>query len=151
VKIEEIEYVEKNDKKYYKLKIDGKSFTAFDGALGFFQLKDGKILVGYDAKVVYTEKSSTYNNKPVTYRNIDGFEEIKEGKAEVTNTGDDKMTKNDWANKDRRITRMSCLARAIEFFELNKEGIANEVISEESVISLARKFETQYIYGESEE
>jgi hypothetical protein len=149
--LEEVSKIEKNGKTFYKLKIDGKNFTAFDSCKGFEQLESGEVKAGDNAKVEFSEKKSEFKGQPVTYRNIISFDNIEKG--EPKKIVDNSMSKADWADKDRRITRMSCLARAIEFFELNKERMKEEfpgVISEETVINIAKKFEEQYVYGGKE-
>lgn len=147
--IEEVSKVNKNGKDFYKLKIDGKSFTAFDSSEGFVQLENGDVKAGCNAKVEFSEKQGEYKGKPVTYRNIVKFEDVKKGEEKpVNNVNNNKGV--DWDAKDRRIVRMSCLTRAIEFFELNKERMKDDfpgVINEQAVINIARKFETEYVYG----
>jgi hypothetical protein len=49
----------------------------------------------------------------------------------------------DWPAKDRKITRMSCLKSAVEFFNMNASCLAEESkpVPEASVLKLAEKFE----------
>lgn len=155
--IEEISKVNKNGKDFYKLKIDGKSFTVFDSSEGFTQLENKEVESGCDAKVEFSEKEGSFQGKPVVYRNIIKFENVKKGESKSVNNSVNSNSV-DWDAKDRRIVRMSCLTRAIEFFELNKEQINKNlgntegltIVSEESVINVAKKFETEYVYGDKE-
>lgn len=146
MKIEEVSKISKNGKTYYKLKIDGHNFTAFDSCDGFAQLEKEEVKAGYEAEVEYTETQGSYQGKPVTYKNIVKFNNVKVGEPTQNNGCSSSMKKEDWEAKDRRIVRMSCLSRAIEFFTMNYDSVAGGGVSEESVISLARKFEEQYIY-----
>ena len=143
MKVEEISKIEKNGKIFYKLKIDNKAFTAFDSSDAFKQLDEGKIKVGFDTKVNFTETPGTYQGKPITYRNINFFEDIKEGVPMVDNGSKSNMSKEEWLEKDVRIVRMSCLTRAIEYFELNKErmGEVVGVIPSQTIVNQAKFFE----------
>ena len=151
MKIEEVSKISKNGKEFYKLKIDGKTFTAFDSSEGFKQLENGDVSSGDSCKVEFTEKEGEYAGKPVTYRNIVKFdaveagEPIKSSSSQASSVG----SKPDWDAKDRRIVRMASISRAIEFYAMNRENIANEVISDESVLGMAKKFE-EWVYRSEE-
>jgi len=149
MKVEEISKVSKNDKTFYKLKIDGKSFTEFDSGEGFSQLEKEEVKSGYSAEVEFTETAGTFQNKAITYRNIVKFNKIvvSESSDKVV---DNSMSKEDWANKDRRIVKQSCLSRAIELCELNKKEVVNDLITPDMVIKIAREFETKYVYGDGQ-
>ena len=145
--VEEISKIEKNGKTFYKVKADGRSFTCFDSVEGFKQLEDGLVKSGMSAKIEYTENQGEFQGKPVIYKNIVKFSEIgkvvEAPKVEVNKTVSDDV----WAKKDRRITRMSCLARAIEFLELNKSSVPEgSGFNEDMVIRIAKKFEKEYVY-----
>jgi len=148
--VEEISKIEKNGKTFYKVKADGRSFTCFDSVEGFKQLEDGLVKSGMNCKIEYTENQGEFQGKPVTYKNIVKFSEIgNEVLRTITPKVEGNKTVSDdvWAKKDRRITRMSCLARAIEFIALNKEDLPDGTgVSEDTIINIAKKFETQYVY-----
>lgn len=144
MKIEESSKIEKNGKTYYKLKIDGKAFTAFDSSEAFGQLERGEVKAGYEAKVLYNESPGSFQGRSITYRNINVFEDIKEG--EVSNNSGS-MSKEEWLEKDVRIVRQSCLSRAIEFFEMNKERLDIEgLVNGQAVINQAKQFE-EYVWS----
>jgi len=150
--VEEISKIEKNGKTFYKVKADGRSFTCFDSVEGFKQLEDGLIKSGMNCKIEYTETQGEFNGSPVTYKNIVKFSEIGTAAPVKTPTiipatAKKEVSDDVWAKKDRRITRMSCLARAIEFIALNKEDLPDGTgVSEDTIINIAKKFETQYVY-----
>jgi len=149
MKIEEVAKIEKNGKKYYKLKIDGRNFTAFDSVEGFAQLEKGEVKAGYEAKVEYTETDGTWQGQPVKYKNIVKFSEIKEGVAEPNSSSFKKDKEVDWDGKERRMVKMNALRHATRFFEINAEHFKKEevgLISEQAVINIAKKFE-EWIYS----
>jgi len=147
MKIEEVAKIEKNNKVYYKLKIDGRNFTTFDSVEGFKQLEDGLVKAGYEAQVEYTETDGTFQGKPVKYKNVVKFSEIKEGVAEpkAIPVKDDKEV--DWDAKERRKLRVDCLDRAIDLCAVNSDKSEN-LVTIEAVVKIAKKFETEYVYGD---
>jgi len=61
----------------------------------------------------------------------------------------DKPSQEYWDLKDRRITRQSCLSRAIEFLKANKEINGDKVpIKLEDVSFVASWFENEHVYKE---
>jgi hypothetical protein len=62
---------------------------------------------------------------------------------------DSKPSGEYWDLKDRRITRQSCLSRAIEFLKANKELVGDKVpIKLEEVAFVATWFENDHVYKE---
>lgn len=94
-----------------------------------------------DALKIDYEMAKTKDGKDV--RNLKGIiehEPAQDAPAKPTNS-DGKMTKEDWAAKDRRIARESCLASASRALQGSSGLIARDVVE------MAKVFES-YVYGE---
>ncbi len=78
-KIEEkSEAVTKKGDKYWKFKVNNKMFSLFEYPAGH------DVSVGDNVKMYWTEKESTSNNQPVTYRNINSIFKTDENLAGAT-------------------------------------------------------------------
>ena len=138
---------------FYKLKIDGRTYNAFDSTEAFKQIKSGDFPAGTVVNLEYTETVSG----EYTYKNLQELFKAKGGeKVGETDTGKtiivEKPTKPYENKTGTQIARMNALTNAINFFALNKEIVAMnlkelpegkraEGVSEMTVKSLAENFE----------
>ena len=121
------------------------TYSAFENEIN----KDPKAMgviqsleAGYALKVAY--ETTMYNGKE--RRNLKGIIEYEPPVADSPKAKEpakeaDKMSKEDWAAKDRRIARESCLSSAASALRGSAGLIARDVVE------MAKVFE-KYVYGE---
>ncbi len=130
---------------FYKLKIDGRTFNAFDSEDAFEQLKVGDFPAGTAVSYQYTQTTKG----EYTYKNLAKLSKVEGAQAkEVVQKA---VEKTEVRNKTGdQIVRMNALTNAIGFLDLNKEVVAmnlkkgdslDAAISEEMVTRLAEVFE----------
>jgi len=108
------------------------------------KLKSGDVLkVSYESALRNGMQMMTKENPPrriMNLKRIIEYEPAQDTPAKPT-SGDEKMTKADWAAKDRRIARESCLASASRALQGSTGLIPRDVVQ------MAKEFEA-YVYGE---
>ena len=146
------EIVTKQGKKgdFYKIKIDGRTYNAFDNSEAFNQLIDKKVKTGDVVGIAYTESQvGEYVCKNLLNFKSLGEVETKEAVQKSV------QVQSSFEKKDSSIARMNSLTNAIGFFALNKEVVAFnlkelpaevQAISEETLLRLANRF-YEYIVG----
>lgn len=140
--IEEIALKEGKKGEFYSVKIDLRTYTIFDNAIAFEQLKKKEFSKGETVGFDYTEHASDRMGEPIVYKNIIEFHKII-GQTTVPRQATVQPAID---MRETRICRMNSLTNAIGFFDLNKETLAEQAqasggFSEVTVLKLAEKFE----------
>ena len=136
-RIDAIEYTEKNNKKFYKVTAEGKTYRAFEESDAFQQLNDTEFKIGDNVDI----KSNETQVGEYTYRNLESFTLSTKPIAEPDDTA------AMWARKDKRISRQACLKAASRLVAsgLIPEALPDVKIFAGDVIEIAKEFE-KYVY-----
>lgn len=157
--IDDLEYTEKANSKFYKVIAQGRTYRAFEDSLAFTQFKEGKFKKGDNVELIYTEVPSKTDPK-IVYKNLNHIAPMS-GTGTIPSPGPQstsapppqttaKTTEVDpdvWVNKDRRIAREACVKAASRLISATIVADAEPDIKQftKAVIKAAKEFE-KYVY-----
>ena len=163
-KIESISLQTGKKGKFYKLKADGRNYTAFDNTEAFKQLNEDLFQIDDDVKLDYTEVPGEFDGKPITYKNLkkitllesaDGEENEREKVNVQTNNvraakpsvGNQFPNRSDdyWDDKEARIIMQNSLKHATDWVSINAEALRekcndDKTITPTTVIGVAKEY-----------
>lgn len=136
--IEELEYTEKDGRKYYKITANG-TYRAFSGTIAFAQLKDGGFKKGDNVNLKYTEiDGKATDGTPIKHKNLDRIELLESGtgneaspspKTKSTSFANEKTSiydKGDMSAEEYRAYQIKmmneCWNDAVTLLNNNKHG-----------------------------
>jgi len=77
--LDDIEYTEKDGKKFYKLTAGGKIYRAFSGSIAFVQFKEGKFKKGDNANLKYIEvPGKARDGSAIKHKNLDRLDQASD-------------------------------------------------------------------------
>jgi len=111
--IEELSFVTDTKKKHYRMKLDGKTYRAFDGTEAYKQMKAGEMTVGDNIDPTFNEeKSEGKDGKTITYRYLQKLKKL-EGEPEPKKESSGATPQSGRPpTESERIVRQNSLAHA---------------------------------------